>query len=61
MHDLLMVKLFPLPLSRLTFAWFTLLPPNSINGWADREKKFHKYFYTGNNELKLTNLTLVRQ
>jgi hypothetical protein len=57
----LMVRLFPLSLFGSTFAWFASLPPNSVNWWADLEKKFHKYFYIGINELKLTDLTSVRQ
>jgi hypothetical protein len=43
-----------------TFAWFTSLPPNFINGWVNLVK-FHKYFYTGVSEMKLAYLTAVRQ
>jgi hypothetical protein len=32
-----------------------------MNGWDDLEKKFDKYLYTRINELKLTNITSVRQ
>jgi hypothetical protein len=29
--------------------------------WADVEGKFHEYFYNGEMELKLSDLTMVRQ
>ena len=29
--------------------------------WADLEKKFHTYFYTGTGEKKITDLTTIRQ
>jgi hypothetical protein len=60
MHDPLMIRLFLLSLSGLAFCGFTSLPPNSINGCVDLEKKFHKYIYTEINELKHTDLTSVR-
>jgi hypothetical protein len=60
-HDPSTTTLFALLLSGSAFNWFTSLLPNSINVWADLEKKFHKYFYTGMSELKLTDLTSVRQ
>ena len=37
------------------------LPYSSINTWFHLEKKFHKHFYSGDNELKLSHLTSVRQ
>jgi hypothetical protein len=37
------------------------LPPNSIITWADLEKQFHKYFFTGIHEKKLTDLVKLRQ
>jgi hypothetical protein len=58
-HDVLIVRLFPLSLFGSAFAWFTSLPPNSISGWTNMEKRFPKYFYTRFNELKLTDPTLV--
>ena len=47
------VCFFTLSLSGLAFTWFSSLPVNSIANWADPEKKFHKYFYTGTGEKKL--------
>ena len=40
------------------FTWFSLLPANSIIKWADLEKQFHKYFFIGVREMRLTNLRL---
>jgi hypothetical protein len=45
--DALRVRLFPLSLSGSAFTWFSSLPYNSINSWADLEKQFHSYFYSG--------------
>jgi hypothetical protein len=48
-------------LSGSAFTWFTTLPTNSIIFWADLEKQFHQFFYSGIEELKLTDLTNLRQ
>jgi hypothetical protein len=55
------IRLFPLSLFSTTFNWFTSLAPNSICTWASLEEKFHEYFYNGEIELKLSNLTAVRK
>jgi hypothetical protein len=57
------VRLFPLSLSDTAFNWFTALAPNSISTWAilEEEEKFHENFYNGKTELKLSDLTTVRQ
>src|SRR6185503_3024109 len=60
-HDALRVRLFSLSLSGSAFAWFTTLPANSILYWADLERQFHQFFFSGITELKLTNLTALRQ
>ena len=60
-QDALRVRLFSMSLSRLAFAWFTTLPANSILYWADLEKQFHEFFYSGVSEMKLTDLTSLRQ
>nr|ABB47451.1 retrotransposon protein, putative, unclassified [Oryza sativa Japonica Group] len=60
-NDALKVRLFPLILSGSTFTWFSSLPNNSIQSWADLEKQFHKYFYSGVHEMKLSDLTAIRQ
>ena len=36
--DALRVRLFPLSSSGSAFTWFSSLPYNSVNGWADLEK-----------------------
>ena len=59
--DALRVRLFSLSLSGSAFAWFTSLPANSIITWADLEKQFHQFFYSGIYEMKLTDLTSLRQ
>ena len=60
-YDALKVRLFPLSLTGVAFSWFSALPPNSINTWNQLEEKFHDHFYTGTNELKLIDLTSIRQ
>ena len=45
----------------LAFTWFTTLPANSIIFWVDLEKQFHQFFYFGIEEMKLTDLTNLRQ
>ena len=50
-----------LDLSGPAFTWFLSLPVNSIANWADLEKKFHTYFYTGTGEKKIIDLTTIRQ
>ena len=37
------------------------MAPNSIQSWNQLECKFHDHFYNGDNEAKLSDLTLVRQ
>ena len=62
-QDALRVQLFSLLLllSGSAFAWFTTLPANSILYWADLETQFHQFFFSGVTELKLTDLTGLRQ
>ena len=59
--DVLKVRLFSMSLSGSAFTWFTTLPANSIPFWADLEKQFHQFFYSGVCEMKLTDLTNLRQ
>jgi hypothetical protein len=59
--DALRVRLFPLCLSGLAFTWFSSLPDSSVQSWADLEKQFHKYFYSGNHEMQLSDLAAIRQ
>ena len=57
----LKVRLFPLSLTGTAFLWFAALPHGSIRLWLQLEQKFHDHFYSGDNELKLSHLTSVRQ
>ncbi len=59
--DALRVRLFPLSLSGSAFTWFSSLPYNSVNSWADLEKQFHSYFYSRIHEMKLSDLTAIKQ
>ena len=59
--DVYRVKLFPLSLSGTAFTWFTSLAPNSVSTWIQLEQKFHEYFYSGETELRLSDLTMVKQ
>nr|ABA96124.1 retrotransposon protein, putative, unclassified [Oryza sativa Japonica Group] len=59
--DALRVRLFRLSLSRSAFTWFSSLPYGSVNSWADLEKQFHSYFYSGVHEMKLSDLTAIKQ
>jgi len=60
-QDALRVRLFSISLSRSAFTWFTTLLANSILYWADLERQFHQFFYSGVCEMKLTDLTSLRQ
>jgi hypothetical protein len=53
--------MFPLSLSGTAFTWFASLAPNSIFTWAQLEQKLHEYFYSGDTELRLSNLTAIKQ
>jgi hypothetical protein len=59
--DIHKIRMFPLSLTGTAFNWFTSLPPNSINSWDSLEQKFHDYFYSGEVELRLSDLTSLRQ
>jgi hypothetical protein len=37
------------------------LPPNSIDTWPQLEQKLHDYFYNGEIELRLSDLTAIRE
>jgi hypothetical protein len=55
------IRMFPLSLTGAAFNWFTSLPPNLIDSWFSLEQKFHDYFYNGEVELRLQDLTSSRQ
>jgi len=60
-RDELRVRLFSSYLLGSAFTWFISLPPNSVITWADLEKQFHKYFFSGVHEKKITDLVRLRQ
>jgi hypothetical protein len=60
-YNALKVHLFSLSLTGTTFSWFSSLSPGSIIYWDMLELKFHDHFYIGSIQLKLTDLTSVRQ
>jgi hypothetical protein len=59
--DVHRICLFPLSLSGSAFNWFTSLAPNTIDIRHVLEQKFHDYFYKRELELRLSDLTSVRQ
>jgi hypothetical protein len=59
--DVYRVRMFPLSLLGTTFSWFTSITPNTVDTWQTLEQKFHDYFYNGEIELMLSDLTTVRQ
>jgi hypothetical protein len=60
-NDLMKLRMFLLSLSCTAFSWFTSLAPNSIFTWAQLEQKFNEYFYSSDIELRLSNLTVIKQ
>jgi hypothetical protein len=61
LSDYLKVRPFPLSLSGIAFSWFSSLLPGSILTTPYLEQIFHDHFYSEENELKLSHLTLVKQ
>jgi hypothetical protein len=59
--DVHKIRMFPLSLTGVAFNWSTSLPPNSIDSWVSLEQKFHDYFYSGEVELRISDLTSLRQ
>jgi hypothetical protein len=59
--DALRIQLFSSSLSGLAFSWFTSLPANSIIKWSDLEQQFHNYFFSSIHEMKITDLTRLKQ
>jgi hypothetical protein len=59
--DVHKIRIFPLSLTGAAFHWFTSLPLNSIDSSVSLEQKYHDYFYNGEVELRLSDLTSLRQ
>jgi hypothetical protein len=60
-NDALRLKMFYLSLSGTAFTWFASLAPNSVFTWAQLEQKIYEYFYSGDSELRLLYLTVIKQ
>jgi hypothetical protein len=59
-RDELRVCLFSASLSGSMFTWSISLLKNSVITWADLEKQFHKDFFSGVHEKKITDLVRLR-
>jgi hypothetical protein len=59
--DALRIHLFSSSLSGPAFSWFTSLLANSIIKRFDLEQQFHNYFFSGIHEMKITDLTRLKQ
>jgi hypothetical protein len=59
--DALRIRLFSSSLSGPAFSWFTSLPANSIIKWSDLEQQFHNHFFSGINEMKIADVTRLKQ
>ena len=60
-EDTLIVRLFSLSQSGSAFTWFTSLPSNSNNNWADLEKQFYNYFFVRIHDVHLADLIAIQQ
>ena len=61
LNDALRVRLFSLSLTGTAFSWFSSFAPGSILNWNQLEHKFHDYFFSGEAEVRLLDLTSVKQ
>ena len=59
--EILRVRLFSLSLTGTAFVWLSSLTPGSINSWGELEHKFHDHFCSGTTELRIGDLTTIRQ
>jgi hypothetical protein len=59
--DVHKIRMFQLSLIGAAYNWFTSLPPDLIDSWVSLEQKFHDYFYNREVELRLSDLTSLRQ
>lgn len=60
-NEYLRMKYFPNSLTKNAFTWFTTLPPNSIQTWAQLERIFHEQFYRGETKINLMDLVNVKR
>ena len=55
------MKLFPSFFTRQAFAWYSSLPPNSLNSWAELEDKFQTHFSRTDLRVSIANMARLRQ
>ena len=55
------MKLFLSFLTRQAFAWYSSLPPNSLNSWAELEDKFQTHFSRIDLRVSIADLARLRQ
>ena len=54
------LQLFPLSLTVTTFAWYSSLPPNFVQNWAEMEWLFHDRFYCLEPEVMVVDLMSLK-
>jgi hypothetical protein len=59
--DVYKIRMFLLSLTGVAFNWFTSLPPNLIDSWVSLEEKLYDYLHNREVELRLSDLTSLRQ
>ena len=55
------MKLFPSFLTGQAFAWYSSLPPNSLNSWVELEGKFQTHFSRTDLGVSIVNMARLRQ
>lgn len=61
MHTQYKFQLFPLFTTRIAFTWYSNLPPNSVQNWANMERCFHDKFYRPQPEETIADLMNTKQ
>nr|KYP53627.1 Retrovirus-related Pol polyprotein from transposon opus [Cajanus cajan] len=60
-NEYLKMKYFLSSLTKHAFTWFTTLPPNSINTWAQLESSFHEHFFKEETKVSIVDLMNVKR
>ena len=55
------MKLFPSFLTGQAFAWYSSLPPNSLNSWVELEGKFQTHFFRTDLGVLIVDMARLRQ
>ena len=56
-----MLQLFPFSLTGATFTWYSSLPPNFVQSWADMECLYHDKFYKPQPESSILDQLGIKQ